>query len=135
MQLSFIVGTALASVLMFAGVWKATAPAPIVLVSAADPVTVPSVEIALPAKPTASVARIAAMRPVPTAQPYNVVRSAYGSPGSVDRSSNTRTDSSIFYSGCRAVRAAGAAPLYRGQPGYRPGMDGDNDGIACEPYR
>ncbi len=135
MQRSFIVGTALASVLMFAGVWNATAPAPVGAVPAADPVTASSAEIALPAKPTAPVARVAAMRPVPTAEPYNVVRSAYGSPGSVNRSGNTRTDSSIFYSGCRAVRAAGAAPLYRGQPGYRPGMDSDNDGIACEPYR
>lgn len=41
----------------------------------------------------------------------------------------------VFYLGCREVRAAGAAPLYRGQPGYRPEMDGDGDGIACEPYR
>ncbi|MDD1451209.1 excalibur calcium-binding domain-containing protein [Sphingomonas sp. H160509] len=29
----------------------------------------------------------------------------------------------------------GAAPLHRGQPGYRAGMDGDGDGIACENYR
>jgi hypothetical protein len=41
----------------------------------------------------------------------------------------------VYYSGCREVRAAGAAPLYRGEPGYRPEMDGDSDGIACEPYR
>jgi hypothetical protein len=33
------------------------------------------------------------------------------------------------------MQAAGAAPLYRGQPGYREGMDGDGDGIACENYR
>ena len=41
----------------------------------------------------------------------------------------------VYYSGCNAVRAAGAAPLYRGQPGYREEMDGDDDGIACEPHR
>ncbi|MES2338767.1 MAG: excalibur calcium-binding domain-containing protein [Pseudomonadota bacterium] len=40
-----------------------------------------------------------------------------------------------YFSGCDAARAAGAAPLHRGQPGYRAGMDGDGDGIACEPYR
>jgi len=40
-----------------------------------------------------------------------------------------------FYPGCNAARAAGVAPLYRGEPGYRPEMDGDSDGIACEPYR
>jgi len=33
------------------------------------------------------------------------------------------------------VRAAGKAPLHAGEPGYRSGLDGDSDGIACEPYR
>lgn len=36
---------------------------------------------------------------------------------------------------CAAARAAGAAPMRRGEPGYNPRLDGDNDGIACEPYR
>ena len=40
-----------------------------------------------------------------------------------------------YYPGCNAARAAGAAPIYRGQPGYREEMDGDLDGIACEPHR
>ena len=39
------------------------------------------------------------------------------------------------YRNCREARAAGAAPLFRGQPGYGAHMDGDSDGIACEPYR
>jgi hypothetical protein len=43
--------------------------------------------------------------------------------------------SGISYRSCAEARAAGAAPLYRGQAGYRPEMDGDGDGIACEPYR
>jgi hypothetical protein len=38
----------------------------------------------------------------------------------------------VYYTSCAAARAAGAAPLYRGQPGYRSGLDGDNDGVACE---
>jgi Excalibur calcium-binding domain len=46
----------------------------------------------------------------------------------------TAVRSAVFYSGCREARAAGAAPIYLGDPGYRPEMDGDNDGIACEPY-
>ena len=37
--------------------------------------------------------------------------------------------------GCDDARAAGTTPIYRGESGYRTGMDGDNDGIACEPYR
>ena len=39
-----------------------------------------------------------------------------------------------LYGNCDAARAAGAAPLYYGQPGYRSDMDGDGDGVACEPY-
>ena len=38
----------------------------------------------------------------------------------------------IYYKNCAAVRAAGKAPLHRGDPGYRPELDRDNDGIACE---
>lgn len=40
-----------------------------------------------------------------------------------------------YWPGCKAARAAGTAPIYLGEPGYREGMDGDGDGIACEPYR
>jgi hypothetical protein len=36
---------------------------------------------------------------------------------------------------CAAAHAAGAAPIYRGEPGYGPHLDRDDDGIACEPYR
>ncbi len=39
---------------------------------------------------------------------------------------------SVYYKNCTAARAAGAAPIYRGEPGYRPALDRDNDGIACE---
>ncbi len=38
------------------------------------------------------------------------------------------------WSGCNAARAAGTAPIYAGEPGFRSDMDGDSDGIACEPY-
>ena len=36
---------------------------------------------------------------------------------------------------CAAARAAGAAPIMAGQPGYGRHIDRDGDGIACEPYR
>jgi len=42
------------------------------------------------------------------------------------------TSATAYYPNCAAVRAAGKAPLHRGDPGYRPGLDGDGDGIACE---
>lgn len=36
---------------------------------------------------------------------------------------------------CTEARAAGAAPVRRGDPGYGPHLDRDGDGIGCEPYR
>ncbi|RJQ76109.1 excinuclease ABC subunit C [Pseudonocardiaceae bacterium YIM PH 21723] len=39
---------------------------------------------------------------------------------------------SAYYANCTAAKQAGAAPLYRGQPGYRAALDRDNDGVACE---
>nr|WP_309224076.1 MULTISPECIES: excalibur calcium-binding domain-containing protein [unclassified Mycobacteroides] len=36
------------------------------------------------------------------------------------------------YPSCAAARAAGAAPIYRGQPGYSSKLDRDGDGVACE---
>ena len=38
----------------------------------------------------------------------------------------------VYYPNRDAVRAAGKAPLYRGQPGYSAKLDRDKDGIACE---
>jgi hypothetical protein len=38
----------------------------------------------------------------------------------------------VYYPNCAAASKAGAAPLYRGQPGYRSALDRDGDGVACE---
>lgn len=40
--------------------------------------------------------------------------------------------SSTYYPNCAAARAAGAAPVYAGQPGYGSHLDRDHDGIGCE---
>lgn len=37
-----------------------------------------------------------------------------------------------YYANCAAAKAAGAAPLYAGASGYRPALDRDKDGVACE---
>lgn len=41
-------------------------------------------------------------------------------------------DRSVYYANCSAVRAAGAAPIHRGEPGYSRKLDRDGDGVACE---
>ncbi|WP_018774007.1 GmrSD restriction endonuclease domain-containing protein [Arthrobacter sp. 131MFCol6.1] len=38
----------------------------------------------------------------------------------------------VAYANCAAVRAAGAAPIHVGQPGYNRRLDGDGDGVGCE---
>ena len=36
------------------------------------------------------------------------------------------------FANCAEARAAGAAPVRRGDPGYASHLDRDNDGIGCE---
>ena len=58
--------------------------------------------------------------PVPATRPAQAVPTVPAPP------------SSVSYANCAAVRAAGKAPLLRGQPGYSTTLDGDGDGRACE---
>ena len=37
-----------------------------------------------------------------------------------------------FFANCSAARAAGAAPVRRGDPGYSSKLDRDGDGVGCE---
>jgi endonuclease YncB( thermonuclease family) len=70
--------------------------------------------------------RLAQLRQVEEARPSRLAR--------VDRPVQA-APTVLYFRNCAEARAAGAAPLYRGRPGYRPEMDGDRDGIACEPFR
>jgi hypothetical protein len=36
------------------------------------------------------------------------------------------------FENCAAARAAGAAPVHRGEPGYGAHLDGNDDGVGCE---
>jgi uncharacterized protein DUF1524/excalibur calcium-binding domain-containing protein len=38
----------------------------------------------------------------------------------------------VYYANCDAVKAAGAAPIYPGDPGFEPKFDRDDDGVGCE---
>ncbi|MEW2018665.1 DUF1524 domain-containing protein [Rhodococcus sp. NPDC076796] len=40
--------------------------------------------------------------------------------------------SNVTYKNCAAVRAAGAAPIRVGEPGFSTKFDGDGDGVGCE---
>jgi hypothetical protein len=64
----------------------------------------------------------------PTRQPTTREPTA---PGTGDGGGNDG-GGNVYYPNCAAVRAAGKAPLHRGDPGYRSGLDRDGDGVACE---
>ncbi|WP_236023816.1 DUF4236 domain-containing protein [Bifidobacterium miconis] len=52
-----------------------------------------------------------------------------------EQSQSTTTpqqSTNVHYANCSAVRAAGKAPLYKGEPGYSSKLDRDGDGVACE---
>ena len=74
--------------------------------------------------------------PAPPAQPQPAVSQpappapAYGAPPPA--APEAPAPAAVYYANCAAARAAGAAPLRAGQPGYREQMDGDRDGVACE---
>jgi len=48
------------------------------------------------------------------------------------QSQDGQQQQNVSYKNCAAARAAGAAPIHYGEPGYRPKLDRDRDGVACE---
>lgn len=44
----------------------------------------------------------------------------------------SQQQSDVYYKNCAAARAAGAAPIHVGEPGYARHLDRDGDGVACE---
>ncbi len=66
----------------------------------------------------------------PTRVDHNITDPGGGSdPGG---SSTTPGSDEIYFENCDAARAAGAAPVHAGDPGYGPHLDRDGDRIACE---
>ena len=58
--------------------------------------------------------------------------SSSGSGYSSSSGSSGSGSSDTSYANCSEARAAGAAPLYQGSPGYSSRLDRDGDGVACE---
>jgi hypothetical protein len=53
-------------------------------------------------------------------------------PGASSPTTTTTATEVVYYRNCGQVRRAGAAPLHIGRPGYRPELDKDGDGVACD---
>jgi hypothetical protein len=59
-------------------------------------------------------------------------RSASPPSSSPSRPLGLRSSGGVAYPNCSAARAAGAAPVRRGDPGYGGHLDRDDDGVGCE---
>ncbi|MGB3772090.1 MAG: excalibur calcium-binding domain-containing protein [Rhodococcus sp. (in: high G+C Gram-positive bacteria)] len=88
-------------------------------------VDVPDVDRAyVPVPPAPAPVPFVAPAPIPVPIPEPA---PYVAPAEVPDSSG-----SVYYKNCTAVRNAGAAPIYAGEPGYADHLDGDGDGVGCE---
>ncbi|MDR7274844.1 excalibur calcium-binding domain-containing protein [Catenuloplanes atrovinosus] len=57
---------------------------------------------------------------------------AAGGPGDAAGGPGDSGGSAVYFENCAAARAAGAAPVHHGQPGYGTHLDRDRDGVGCE---
>lgn len=67
----------------------------------------------------------------PTATPATTATTAAKTTATTT-AKTTATTAAVRYANCDAVRAAGKAPLHKGDPGYSTTLDRDGDGIACD---
>lgn len=110
------------------GLWAAC-PAPVPARVAAPPAAVP--RVAAPPATTSTTAPLAvrgAVGIVPPTKPPATVPRVTTPPATV----TSPGAGGAYYANCTAARAAGAAPLRRGDAGYRSALDRDSDGVACE---
>jgi len=81
-----------------------------------------------PIVPTTGVPALAPPPPPPTTAP----RSAARRPATA---ATPRGAAGASVPDCAQAEAIGAAPLYRGDPGYNASLDPDGDGVACDQAR
>jgi hypothetical protein len=70
--------------------------------------------------------------PAATAPDTTATPAASTQPDGTPSGTPTSTAGAVTYTNCDAVRAADAAPIRRGEPGYSRHLDRDGDGIGCE---
>ncbi len=92
--------------------------------------TIPTTTSSTPATSTPS--RTATRTPVPA--PRETTRETTREPAPTYTPPATTRDPAprAAYKNCTEARRAGAAPVYRGQPGYGTHLDRDGDGIGCD---
>ena len=145
-----VLAGALAGALLLTGCSSSVrAPKPVPSASSSTSVSAsPSVSATPSSSPTPSASATPSESPTPTVTPSPVptteapvqapsaeAPAAPVSEAPAQQVQQAPARSSVYYETCADARAAGAAPLHRGEPGYRPGLDKDGDGVACEPKK
>ena len=69
---------------------------------------------------------------VTTAAPTTTTTAKAATTTTAKPATTSTTAKTVSYANRAAVKAAGAAPIRRGDPGYSSRLDRDGDGIACE---
>jgi hypothetical protein len=83
-------------------------------------------------EPAPAPAPAAAAAPVAPAPAPAAVAPAPVVPAPVVPAPAPAEPAAAYYANCTAAKAAGAAPIFAGQAGYRSALDRDSDGVACE---
>ncbi|MEV0091261.1 excalibur calcium-binding domain-containing protein [Streptomyces sp. NPDC050738] len=106
------------------------APKATATVTAQPSVTPTVTETASPkATPTVTKTVTAAAEPTKSTK---TAKSAKTGGTSDSTAEDTSGATAKWYKNCDAVRAANAAPIHRGDPGYDSHLDRDGDGVGCE---
>lgn len=87
-----------------------------------------------PARATVSAVPIPRARTTRSQVDVPAAKRVIEAPSSTRKSATSSKKASSVggFANCDAARAAGAAPLSRGQAGYSSKLDRDGDGVACE---
>lgn len=88
--------------------------------------------IATEAEPTEEPAPAPAPAPAPDPEPAPAPSTTPAPAPAPAPKKESGSGGSAYYKNCDAARAAGAAPVRVGDPGYRKGLDRDGDGVGCE---
>ncbi|MCW4353795.1 excalibur calcium-binding domain-containing protein [Hoyosella sp. YIM 151337] len=86
--------------------------------------------------PSGSADAVIPLLPPPPAQPPAFVIpeewTAWFAPAPPAPQNSPAPPRNVQFQNCKEAWDAGVAPIRRGEPGYAPHLDRDNDGIACE---
>lgn len=77
-------------------------------------------------------AQVAAQKAAEAAAQQAAQQAAKPAPVAPAPAPAAQAPAAVYYANCTAARAAGAAPIYAGTPGYGTHLDRDRDGIGCD---